>query len=198
MLSSQTGADTAPANPPGQVWLERHWLLAANALNGLVLGGAVLAPWLRASGWEPLATLLYLAYRPLCLQRPSHSFFLFGHQLALEHRMLAIAVGLLLGGLLFALSRDRLRPLDRRLLTLLNLPMLIDVLSQTVGLRDSTWQWRVATGLLGSLAAVWWAYPHLARAFITAPVSRPAVAPGATPAEQARAIVMREAKKEQP
>ena len=197
MLSSQTGADTTLAGPPGPAWLERHWLLAANALNGLVIGGAVLAPWLRASGWEPLATLLYLAYRSLCLQRPSHSFFLFGHQLALEHRMLAIALGLLLGGLLFALLRDRLRPLDRRLLVLLNLPMLLDVLSQTIGLRDSTWPWRVGTGLLGSLAAVWWAYPHLGRAFATAAVSRPAVASGATPAEQARAIVTREALKEQ-
>ncbi len=192
------------AGPPtktgraGAPWLAWHWLLMCNGLNGLTIVGAALAPWLRAQGREPLATLVYLAYRPFCLQRPSHSFFLFRHQLALEHRMLALALGLLIGGLLFAPLRRHLRPLNWRLLVLLILPMLIDVLSLTVGLRDSTWQWRVATGMLGSLAAVWWAYPHLEGGFATAPVSRSAVAPGATPAEQARAIVMREALKERP
>ena len=138
------------AGPPtktgraGTPWLGRHWLLMCNGLNGLTIVGAALAPWLRAQGREPLATLVYLAYRPRCLQRPSHSFFLFRHQLALEHRMLALALGLLIGGLLFAPLRRHLRPLNWRLLVLLHLPMLIDFLSQTVGLRDSTWQWRVA------------------------------------------------------
>lgn len=189
-----TGRVGAPAAP----WLARHWLLVANGLNGLAIAGAALAPWLRAQGREPLATLLYLAYRPFCLQRPSHSFFLFGHQLALEHRMLAIALGLLIGGVLFAPLRSRLRPLDWRLLVALNVPMLIDVLSQTVGLRDSTWQWRLLTGLLGSLAAIWWAYPALERAFATIPAARASATPGPALAEQAREIVMREAMKENP
>lgn len=164
-MSAQPITGMTRALASGATWLARHWLLLFNGLNGLVVAGTVLAPWLRARGWEPLATLLYWSYRPLCLQRPSHSFFLFGHQLALEQRMVAIFGGLLLGGLLFAPLRGRLRPLDWCLLVLLNLPMLVDVLSQTVGLRDSTWPWRVATGLLGSLAVVWWAYPRLEHAF---------------------------------
>ena len=181
-MSAHSVVAPGPTAGPGANWLSRHWLLACNAINGLVVGEAVLEPLLRAIGWEPLATLVYLAFRPFCPQRPDHSFFLFGHKLALEQRMLAIAAGLLVGGLLFAPVRRRLRPLDWRLLVLLNLPMLIDVLSQTVGLRDSTWPWRVATGLLGSLAAVWWAYPALQRAFAA---DRRAPAP----ADDARRIV---------
>ena len=91
-----------------------HWLLVGNLANAAVLGEAALAPLLRAWGWEPLATLVYLALRPLCLQRPDHSFFLFGYPLAREQRMLAIFGGLLLGGLRYAPLRDRLRPLGRR------------------------------------------------------------------------------------
>ena len=49
-------------------------------------------------------------------------------------------------------------------LVLLNAPLLVDVLGQTAGLRDSTGPWRVATGLLGALAAAWWTYPRLQRA----------------------------------
>ncbi len=158
----------------GSPWLAAHWLLILNAATAVAVGGAALAPWLRARGWEPLATLLYLAYRPFCPQRLDHSFFLFGHKLALEQRMIAIALGLFLGGLLFAPRRRRLCPLDWRFLALLNLPMAVDVLSQTVGLRDSTWAWRVSTGLLGSLAAVWWAYPWLERGFAINPPPRAA------------------------
>lgn len=165
---------TGPTRPRGAAqwraetlanWLSSHWLLAANAAFAVTISGAALAPLLQAVGWTPLATLVYLAYRPFCPQRPAHSFFLFGAKLALEQRMLAIAAGMLLGGLLFVPLRARLRPLSWPALLALNLPMLIDVLSQTAGLRGSDWPWRVSTGLLGSLAAVWWAYPYLERAF---------------------------------
>jgi uncharacterized membrane protein len=143
--------------------LERHWLLAVNLVVALGIAGSALAPLFAARGWARLATLAYLAYRPMCPQRPDHSFFLLGHKMALEQRMLALAGGLLVGGLLFAPVRRRLRPLDWRLVVLAALPTLIDVLSQAVGLRDSTWQWRVATAIPFCLAFVWWAYPHLER-----------------------------------
>jgi len=130
----------------------------------------------------------------LCPQRPSHSFFLFGYPLALEQRMLAIFGGLLLGGLLYAPLRDRLRPLGWRPLVLLNAPLLVDVLSQTAGLRDSTGPWRVATGLLGALAAAWWAYPRLQRTFAAPAASPTDTDHSATPTD--RAVVTREARKE--
>lgn len=178
-------------------WFLRHWLATFNVVNAATLAGAVLTPLLRVVGWDMPATLLYWAYRPLCPQRPDHSFFIGGYKMAFEQRETAIFLGLLIGGLLFAPVRGRLRPLDWRLLILFNLPMLIDVLTQTVGLRDSAWTWRMATGLLGSLAGVWWLYPYLEREFGAGATPRVAAPRAPTPREQAREIVLREALKEQ-
>ncbi len=141
----------------------RHWLLCTNLLNGMTLAGAVITPLVRAHGWTPLATLLYLAYRPLCPQRPDHSYFIAGYKMAFEQRETAIYLGLLGGGLLFGVVRGRLRSLRWRALVVASLPLLIDVLSQTVGLRGSDWRWRTATGIVFALAFVWWSYPLLER-----------------------------------
>ncbi len=167
--------------------LLRHWLATANVVNGLTVGGAALTPLLEARGWTPLATVLYLLYRPLCPQRPEHSYFIAGYKMAFEQRETAIYLGLLLGGLLFAPVRRWLRPLSWRGLALAALPLLIDVLSQTAGLRGSDWRWRTATGIVFALALVWWAYPYLERD-LTAPAPRPGER--RTPAEHARAIVL--------
>ena len=140
-----------------------HWLLVANVLNGATVAGAALTPLVRAAGWTPLATLLYLAYRPMCPQRPSHSFFIAGYKMAFEQRETAIFLGLTLGGALFALLRRWPQPCAWRWLVLGSVPMLVDVFSQTIGLRGSDWRWRGATGLLFGLAVVWWAYPYLER-----------------------------------
>ena len=167
--------------------LLRHWLATANVVNGLTVGGAALTPLLEARGWTPLATVLYLLYRPLCPQRPEHSYFIAGYKMAFEQRETAIYLGLLLGGLLFAPVRRWLRPLSWRGLALAALPLLIDVLSQTAGLRGSDWRWRTATGIVFALALVWWAFPYLERD-LTAPAPRPGER--RTPAEHARAIVL--------
>jgi len=167
--------------------LLRHWLATVNVVNGLTVGGAALTPLLEARGWTPLATVLYLLYRPLCPQRPEHSYFIAGYKMAFEQRETAIYLGLLLGGLLFAPVRRWLRPLSWRGLALAALPLLIDVLSQTAGLRGSDWRWRTATGIVFALALVWWAYPYLERD-LTAPAPRPGER--RTPAEHARAIVL--------
>jgi uncharacterized membrane protein len=165
----------------------RHWLLAVNLANGLTLGGAILTPLIQARGWTIPATLLYLAYRPLCPQRPDHSYFIAGHKMAFEQRETAIYVGLTLGGLLFALFRRRLRSPGWRVLAVASVPLLVDVFSQTVGLRESDWWWRTVTSLPFALAVVWWAYPHLEREFHGAPEPPRA---RRTTEELARAIVL--------
>jgi uncharacterized membrane protein len=185
-------ASTKTANVQGRIdaamrALLRRWLLCANLLNGLTLFGAALAPLLQARGWTALATLFYLVYRPMCPQRPDHSYFIAGNKMAFEQRETAIYVGLTLGGILFALLRRWLRPLNWRALALAGLPMLVDVLSQTVGLRDSDWRWRTATGVIFALAAVWWAYPHLEREFAASPA---APRQDHSAEERARAIVL--------
>jgi uncharacterized membrane protein len=139
--------------------IARRWLLLVNLGCALLLAGAVGVAYLRSvgAGWlsEPLAT----AYLLLCPQRPDHSYFPFGYQMALEHREVAMLGAQLLGGLGFGLIGGRLRGLDWSLVVLLSMPMLGDVLSQMVGLRESNWLIRTWTGGLFTLAFVLWLYP---------------------------------------
>lgn len=145
-------------------WLLRHWLLAINLLAGLTLVGAVLVAYLRSveAFWisEPLAG----AYRLICPQRPDHSYFLWGAQMGMEQRMVALFAAQLLAGLAFGLVRRRMRPLQVRFLLASALPMAVDVGSQMVGLRDSDWGMRTVTGGLAAVAVVAWAYPYVERA----------------------------------
>lgn len=165
----------------------RHWLLVVNLANGATLVGAILTPLLRAGGWSVPATLLYWMYRPLCPQRPEHSYFIAGYKMAFEQRETAIYVSLTLGGLIFGLLRHRLRSPGWRVLAVASVPMLVDVLSQTVGLRESDWWWRTVTSLPAALVFVWWAYPLLEREFAGSP--EPVRARRSTE-ELARAIVL--------
>jgi uncharacterized membrane protein len=146
------------------VWGAAHWLLIVNLANALVLLGTVLAPWLRAHGYDGPAAALYDFYRLQCLQRPDHSFFLFGERLGMEQRMLAIYAGWLAAGLAFVLLRDSIQPLSLMVVGLASLPMVADIASQMIGLRDSDWSWRVSTGLLFAVASAWWVFPWLDRA----------------------------------
>lgn len=154
------------------VWGTVHWLLIVNLANALVLLGTVLAPWLRAHGYDGSAAALYGFYRLQCLQRPAHSFVLFGERLGLEQRMLAIYAGWLAAGLAFVLLRDSIQPLTLMIVGLASLPMVADIASQMIGLRDSNWPWRVSTGLLFAVASAWWVFPWLDRAIVTMMRSR--------------------------
>jgi uncharacterized membrane protein len=142
-------------------WIPAHWLAMLNVANAFIVAGTVLAPWLRATGHTWLAAGVYGYYRLQCLQRPDHSFFLFGQKMGMEHRMVAIYAGWLAAGVAFAMLRDRLRPPRMVPLIVLSMPMLLDIGSQTVGLRDGTWQWRVTTGALFAVATAWWALPKV-------------------------------------
>lgn len=146
-----------------QRWSAEHWLALANAGAALILLGAVAAPLLSLAGLESSSRAIHTVYRLLCPQRPSHSFYLLGAQLALEQRMLAMFAAALLGGLLFALVRERVPLVDWRPVAATAVPFLWDVLSQTAGLRDSDWANRAWTGMLVTLAVVWWLYPRLDR-----------------------------------
>ncbi|MHB1417359.1 MAG: DUF2085 domain-containing protein [Chloroflexota bacterium] len=138
-----------------------HWVLLFNTVIGVTIAGSLAAAYFAATGQRELANVIYNAYLLLCPQRPSHSFFLWGQKVALEQRVLVIYAAMLVAGLLLSLLRTRVRALDWRLALLLGVPMLIDVLSQTVGYRDSDWLWRATTGAVFGLAVVWWAFPRI-------------------------------------
>lgn len=143
----------------------RHWLLVLNGLTGMFAVLPLLAPWLLSQGYSTPANVIYVAYRLVCHQKSERSFFLFKQQVAYCQRDLAIYTGVFLLGLVYALVRRWLRPLSWTGAFLLVLPMAVDGLSQLVGLRESTWELRLTTGVLFALATVWFVYPRLEQGF---------------------------------
>ncbi|MCS7246216.1 MAG: DUF2085 domain-containing protein [Thermomicrobium sp.] len=146
------------------VWA-RHWLLTLNLLTGLFAVLPLLAPWLRAHGQPLLAEVIYVLYRFVCHQDARRSFWLFGEPMAYCQRDFAIYTGIFLLGSVYALVRHHLAPLSWRGALVLALPMAIDGTTQLVGLRESTWQLRIVTGMAFALATVWFVYPRLELGF---------------------------------
>jgi len=182
----------------------RHWLAVLNLALGVFLAGALAAPMLAAVGWHAAADGLYAAYHLTCHQWAFRSFFLFGPQavysqqqltdmgndpfrvvggqgmgwkMAFCERDLAIYVGLVVVGLLYARRRD-VRPCGFGVYGVLILPMALDGFTQLFGWRESTWELRVATGLLFGVASAWLVLPRIDEAFGLQPASR-RYAPGA-------------------
>ncbi len=145
----------------GIFWLSQHWLFLFNLAVGLYAGLPLLAPLLMAVGLTFPAELIYLVYQLACHQLPSRSFFVFGYQMAYCQRDAAIYTSLLAGGLIFALVRERLKPLSWKLYLLALIPMAIDGILQLFWLHESNWWLRTITGVLFGLASVWMFYPYV-------------------------------------
>jgi uncharacterized membrane protein len=145
--------------------LSRHWLMIFNLVFGLYAGLPLLAPLLMSWGQSRPANVIYFVYQFLCHQMPSRSFFIGRFQVGLCQRDLAIYGGACLAGMLFALVRDRVKPLPIRVWLILVAPLVLDGVTQLLGLRTSTWQLRTMTGLLASGATIWMVYPYLEQAF---------------------------------
>jgi uncharacterized membrane protein len=188
--STPPAADRSPA-PATATRAMRHWLPGLNLALGLFLAGALAAPVFAQLGWTSLAQPIYAAYHFTCHQWAFRSFFLFGQQpvygeqqladlgldpftvignpslgwkMAFCERDLAIYIGLLLVGLLYARRRD-LRPSGFLVYGVLILPMALDGFTQLFGWRESTWELRLATGLLFGLASAWLVLPRLDDSF---------------------------------
>lgn len=141
--------------------VNRRWLFIFNLANAVVFFGAFLVPYLKYLGMEGAANPLFSAYRIICVQNPDHSYFIFGHQMAMDQRMTAIFGASVLAGLVFGVVRQRATPLNWRLYLLLILPMAIDGTTQLFGWRHSNWELRTLTGGLFGAATIWLAYPYL-------------------------------------
>jgi uncharacterized membrane protein len=178
----------------------RHWLLAVNVALGAFLAGGLAAPMLAALGWRSAADALYAAYHLTCHQWAFRSFFLFGQQplsvydqpqladlgvdpftfvggpeygwkMAFCERDLAIYLGLLVVGLMYARRRD-FAPAGFLLYGILVVPMAVDGFTQLFGWRESTWELRVVTGLLFGLASAWLVMPRMDASFGLQPTLR--------------------------
>ncbi len=144
----------------------RHWVILASVWCALVVGGAVAIPLLKAQGFDTLAWAGYSLYRVICPQRPDHSWFIAGEKMGFEQRDAAMFLAGALAGPLYILARRfGFRRLSGRLTVLLLIPILVDVVSQIVGLRDSDGFWRTLTGMIAVFAIAGWLYPQLDKDF---------------------------------
>lgn len=156
-----------------EIWINRkvtfclrHWVAIASIWCLLIVAGAVAIPLLEAGGFDTLSWLGYKVYRVLCPQRPEHSWFIAGEKMGFEQRDTAMFLAGALAGPLYLIARRfGFQQLSGRVALLLQAPILFDVLSQVVGLRDSDGFWRTLTGMIAVLAIAGWLYPQIEKDF---------------------------------
>jgi uncharacterized membrane protein len=146
-------------------WLSRHWLLLFDIFFGLYAGLPVLAPLLMSWGQTRLANVIYFVYQFQCHQMPTRCFFIGRFQVGICERDLALYGGMCLAGMFYGVVRERVRPLPVRVWIVLVAPLLLDGVTQLLGLRTSTWSLRTLSGLLAAGGTVWLVYPYLHQGF---------------------------------
>lgn len=140
-------------------FLMAYYAIIIAVVLGALLLAAVLSPILSYLGLDVIAKPIFYAMHLICAQTPSHSFYIFGHQLCLCERCLAIYSAMFVSALVFAFSKLRLPGLRLWQALLLSVPMALDGFTQMFGLRESTWELRLITGALFGLACIWYALP---------------------------------------
>jgi uncharacterized membrane protein len=143
--------------------IRRHWLAGVNTLLATLIGVAVLVPIGYALGFTGASDAVFHAYRFLCGQTPSHTFYILGYQMCLCTRCLAIYSSLLSGGILLALVRAsrRVAGLNWKYWLLAMVPMALDGGTQLFGLRESNLGLRLLTGAIFGLTTAWFLFPQI-------------------------------------
>lgn len=160
-------------------FLMETWATIITIFLGLLVLAALLVPFLSYFGLDSIAKPMFYTLHYVCAQIPSHSFFILGHQLGMCARNLSIYAAMFVGSLVFTLSKKRFPGIPWWLWVLCCLPMAWDGFTQMFGLRESTWELRVLTGVLFGLASVWFILPMMHKTLIetanvpTVPVRRP-------------------------
>ena len=143
-------------------WGAQHWLLLINSISFvMVILPSAVAPAFLALGWNAPAQAIFAVYSTMCHQMPSRSFYVFGQQMAFCERMLAIHAAFFLFGMVYILSRRRLKSLPTWLAVVYSIPIAVDGFTQLFGWRESTWELRLVTGGLFGLTVVWYVFPHI-------------------------------------
>jgi uncharacterized membrane protein len=140
-------------------FIVEQWATIITIILGVLIFLAVSVPFLFYFGLDSLAQSIFFALHSICAQIPSHSFYIFGHQLGFCERNLSIYTSMFVGCLIFVLSKKRLPGIPWWVWLLMILPMAWDGLTQMFGLRESTWILRVITGSLFGFANIWFAFP---------------------------------------
>lgn len=133
------------------------WKIGAALFAGvavLLLGMSVLVTEAVSAGASPKLRALF---RPFCHGMPERCFTLDGVPMPICARCTGIYAGFLLGVfLMFAVRKLQRMRLPAWLALALVAPLFIDGVTQGIGLRESTNELRVMTGLLAGITLVAW------------------------------------------
>lgn len=161
---------TALADRAG-IFMLNYWAHVVTALLGTIVFAAIAVPFLSYMGLDSIAKPIFFALHYVCAQIPSHSFYVFGHQLGLCARNFSIYASMFLGSLAFVISKKRLPGIPWWLWIIMMLPMAWDGTTQMFGLRESDWILRMVTGSLFGLGNVWFVLPLMHKSIMeTTPV----------------------------
>ncbi|MCJ7508642.1 MAG: DUF2085 domain-containing protein [candidate division Zixibacteria bacterium] len=145
-------------------FLFKHWLDLINLFLLMVISGSLLAPYLASFGHSSESRAIYAIYHIACHEKESRCLFLLGHKMSLCARCFSIYLSLFILGFfwnIFTHRRKGILPVNFKVAFLLVIPLILDVTSQALGLRESTNVLRIFTGFCLSLSIVLYLYPKL-------------------------------------
>jgi uncharacterized membrane protein len=147
-------------------FLINHWATMITWMLGILVFAALSVPFLSYFGLDAISKQIFFALHMVCAQIPSHSFYIFGHQLGMCARNFSIYASMFIGSLIFVLSNKRIPGIPWWVWILMILPLALDGTTQMFGLRESTWELRVLTGTLFGLGNVWFALPLIQKTIL--------------------------------
>ncbi len=172
---------TNPAYSPGRQSLNRtmnsagrfvsnllldYWATIITSMLGILVFAALSVPFLSYFGLEGISKQIFFSLHLVCAQIPSHSFYIFGHQLGMCARNFSIYASMFIGSVIFVLSKKRFPGIPWWIWVLMILPLALDGTTQMFGWRESTWELRVLTGTLFGLGNVWFALPLIQKTIL--------------------------------
>lgn len=143
-----------------------YWATIIASMLGILVFAALSVPFLSYFGLDGISKQIFFSLHLVCAQIPSHSFYIFGHQLGMCARNFSIYASMFVGSLIFVLSKKRFPGIPWWIWVLMILPLALDGTTQMFGWRESTWELRVLTGTLFGLGNVWFALPLIQKTIL--------------------------------
>src|SRR6266705_4916389 len=100
-----------------------HWATMITYVLGILVFAALSVPFLSYFGLNGISKQIFFALHLVCAQIPSHSFYIFGHQLGMCARNFSIYASMFIGSLIFILSKKRIPGIPCWIWVLMILPL---------------------------------------------------------------------------
>lgn len=140
-------------------FMMEYWGHMVAIVLGILVFAALSVPFLTYLGLNSIAKPIFFSLHYVCAQVPSHSFYIFGHQLGMCERNFSIYASMFIGSLIFVLSKKKMMGIPWWIWILMILPMAWDGTTQLFGWRESNWILRIITGTLFGFGNIWFALP---------------------------------------